>query len=91
MPAAISKRLKSGENPIADHHSSITIVFTDFVGFTQISSSLTADEIVSFLNEVFIEFDLICEMLELEKIKTIGDAYFLAGGLDPTITDHPLR
>eukprot|EP01065_Artemidia_motanka_P010291 TRINITY_DN15433_c0_g1_i1.p1 TRINITY_DN15433_c0_g1~~TRINITY_DN15433_c0_g1_i1.p1 ORF type:complete len:2330 (+),score=588.57 TRINITY_DN15433_c0_g1_i1:977-6991(+) len=91
LPAKISHRLKSGENPIADFHHNITICFTDFCGFTSIASKLNAVEIVTFLNEVFIEFDLIVEMLELEKIKTIGDAYFLAGGLDPNITDHSLR
>jgi len=91
LPANISHRLKSGESPIADFHQNITICFTDFVGFTSIASKLNAVEIVTFLNEVFIEFDLIVEMYELEKIKTIGDAYFLAGGLDPNITDHSLR
>eukprot|EP01062_Namystynia_karyoxenos_P066608 TRINITY_DN60517_c0_g1_i1.p1 TRINITY_DN60517_c0_g1~~TRINITY_DN60517_c0_g1_i1.p1 ORF type:complete len:2287 (+),score=694.22 TRINITY_DN60517_c0_g1_i1:128-6988(+) len=91
LPANISQRLKSGENPIADFHRNITICFTDFCGFTSIASKLNAVEIVTFLNEVFIEYDLIVEMLELEKIKTIGDAYFLAGGLDPNVTDHSLR
>ena len=91
LPENISKRLKSGESPIADTHASITILFTDFVGFTSISSSLSAVEIISFLNEVFIEFDMIAELLGLEKIKTIGDAYFMAGGLNPSITDHAVR
>jgi len=52
---------------------------------------MQAAEIVDFLNEVFLEFDTIVELLELEKIKTIGDAYFMAGGLDPRITDHAMR
>eukprot|EP01060_Flectonema_neradi_P007584 TRINITY_DN15323_c0_g1_i1.p1 TRINITY_DN15323_c0_g1~~TRINITY_DN15323_c0_g1_i1.p1 ORF type:complete len:2209 (+),score=421.25 TRINITY_DN15323_c0_g1_i1:53-6628(+) len=91
LPENVSRRLKSGENPIADMHNSVTILFTDFVGFTSISSQLNAVEIVSFLNEVFIEFDNIGELLEIEKIKTIGDAYFMAGGLDHTITDHAHR
>ncbi|CUG94185.1 guanylate cyclase, putative [Bodo saltans] len=52
---------------------------------------MRADEIVDFLNEVFLEFDTIVELLELEKIKTIGDAYFMAGGLDPRISDHAMR
>ena len=91
LPENVSRRLKSGENPIADMHNSVTILFTDFVGFTSISSNLNAVEIVSFLNEVFIEFDNIGELLEIEKIKTIGDAYFMAGGLDHTITDHAHR
>eukprot|EP01063_Lacrimia_lanifica_P021158 TRINITY_DN2841_c2_g1_i1.p1 TRINITY_DN2841_c2_g1~~TRINITY_DN2841_c2_g1_i1.p1 ORF type:complete len:2211 (+),score=876.08 TRINITY_DN2841_c2_g1_i1:80-6712(+) len=91
LPENISRRLKSGESPIADTHASITILFTDFVGFTSISSNLSAVEIVSFLNEVFIEYDLIADLMGLEKIKTIGDAYFMAGGLKPSITDHAVR
>lgn len=91
LPQKIAARLKSGEQPIADTHPCLTILFTDFVGFTKRSSSMRADEIVDFLNEVFLEFDTIVELLELEKIKTIGDAYFMAGGLDPRISDHAMR
>eukprot|EP00658_Telonema_sp_P-2_P027265 TRINITY_DN2108_c0_g1_i2.p1 TRINITY_DN2108_c0_g1~~TRINITY_DN2108_c0_g1_i2.p1 ORF type:complete len:520 (+),score=91.38 TRINITY_DN2108_c0_g1_i2:213-1772(+) len=91
LPTKIAKRLKAGEQPIADMHESISILFTDLVGFTKRSSSMAAFEIVDFLNEIFLEFDTIAELLELEKIKTIGDAYFLAGGLDPTIKDHAMR
>jgi class 3 adenylate cyclase len=91
LPQEISMRLKSGESPIADMHHNITILFTDFVGFTKISSGKTAEQIVDFLNEVFVEFDMIAEILELNKIKTIGDAYFLAGGLDHKIKDHAIR
>lgn len=91
LPQKIAARLKSGEQPIADTHPCLTILFTDFVGFTKRSSNMRADEIVDFLNEVFLEFDTIVELLELEKIKTIGDAYFMAGGLDPRISDHAMR
>eukprot|EP00755_Sulcionema_specki_P038155 Sspe_Gene.23408::Locus_9097_Transcript_1_1_Confidence_1.000_Length_2713::g.23408::m.23408 len=91
LPANISRRLKSGESQIADMHNSLTILFTDLVGFTSISSNLSAVEIISFLNEVFTEFDLIAETLELEKIKTIGDAYFMVGGLENEDSDHALR
>ena len=78
LPQKIAARLKSGEQPIADTHPCLTILFTDFVGFTKRSSTMRADEIVDFLNEVFLEFDTIVELLELEKIKT-SDAYFMAG------------
>ena len=91
LPQSISARLKAGESPIADEHPCITILFTDFVGFTNISSSMVAEEVVDFLNEVFVEFDTVTELLALEKIKTIGDAYFMAGGLDPAIVDHAMR
>jgi class 3 adenylate cyclase len=91
LPQKIASRLKSGEQPIADMHRCLTILFTDFVGFTKRSSNMQAAEIVDFLNEVFLEFDTVTELLELEKIKTIGDAYFMAGGLDPRMTDHAMR
>eukprot|EP00796_Vickermania_ingenoplastis_P008635 gene8635-6066_t len=91
LPQKIANRLKSGEQPIADTHECVTILFTDFVGFTKRSSSMQAREIVDFLNEVFLEFDTVVELLALEKIKTIGDAFFMAGGLDPHVTDHALR
>ena len=91
LPQKIASRLKSGEQPIADMHRCLTILFTDFVGFTKRSSTMQAPQIVDFLNEVFLEFDTVVELLELEKIKTIGDAYFMAGGLDPRMTDHAMR
>lgn len=91
LPQKIANRLKSGEQPIADTHECVTILFTDFVGFTKRSSTMQAGEIVAFLNEVFLEFDTVVELLALEKIKTIGDAFFMAGGLDPHVSDHALR
>lgn len=91
LPQKIANRLKKGEQPIADTHDCVTILFTDFVGFTKRSSTMQADEIVEFLNEVFLEFDTVVELLALEKIKTIGDAFFMAGGLDQSVSDHALR
>jgi class 3 adenylate cyclase len=91
LPQNISARLKRGEVPIADTHQSLTFLFTDFVGFTSISGTMTAVEIVDFLNEVFVEFDSVASMLQLDKIKTVGDAYFMAGGLNPAIVDHAVR
>eukprot|EP00759_Apiculatamorpha_spiralis_P056862 PhF_6_TR8316/c0_g1_i1/m.12909 len=91
LPQKISKRLKAGETPIADEHKCVTILFSDFVNFTLTSSTLSAPEVVEFLNEVFCEFDVICDLLEVEKIKTIGDAYFVVGGLDASQVDHAMR
>eukprot|EP00760_Papus_ankaliazontas_P018314 PhM_4_TR17459/c0_g1_i1/m.36756 len=91
LPQKISKRLKAGETPIADEHQDVTILFSDFVNFTLTSSSLSAPEVVEFLNDVFCEFDVICDLLEVEKIKTIGDAYFVVGGLDEAQVDHCMR
>lgn len=91
LPPKIAARLKGGELPIADTHDCVTMLFTDFVGFTKRSSTMVAREIVEFLNEVFLEFDTVVELLRLEKIKTIGDAFFMAGGLDDSVQDHGLR
>jgi len=91
LPPEISARVKGGERLIADIHPSVTMMFTDLVGFTSLCSGKTAVQIVDFLNEIFIEFDLIASGLKLEKIKTIGDAYFMAGGLNPSVTDHGVR
>src|SRR6185437_15148859 len=72
LPQAIIDRLEGGEQTIADRYSSITALFSDCVGFTQISSS----------------FDALCEEHGVEKIKTIGDAYLAVGGLPGTRHDH---
>jgi class 3 adenylate cyclase len=66
-------------------HDSVTILFTDFVGFTQASSIMPANRMVSELNEIFGEFDRITEEFGVEKIKTIGDAYMAVAGA----TSHP--
>eukprot|EP01012_Entosiphon_sulcatum_P063860 TRINITY_DN9203_c0_g1_i1.p1 TRINITY_DN9203_c0_g1~~TRINITY_DN9203_c0_g1_i1.p1 ORF type:complete len:2124 (+),score=299.50 TRINITY_DN9203_c0_g1_i1:120-6491(+) len=91
LPPSISKRLKAGERPIADFNKSVTILFTDFVGFTEMSSKMSARNIVVFLNNIFSLFDDVVDELGLEKIKTIGDAYFLVGGLHRKAADHALR
>lgn len=60
----------------------IAIMFTDFVGFTEISKSITAKELISELNDIFSAFDGITERYSSERIKTIGDAYMCVSGLD---------
>jgi class 3 adenylate cyclase len=63
-------------------------VFSDFVGFTEISSSLPVGTVVMSLNRMFSAFDAACAALGVEKIKTIGDAYLAAAGLPDTNPDH---
>ena len=82
LPEAIVKRLAAGETRIADRHESVAVVFSDFVGFTDVSSQLGADVLVDELNALFSAFDAACERFGVEKIKTIGDAYLAAAGLD---------
>jgi adenylate cyclase len=88
LPQAIIDRLEAGEETIADRYESVTALFSDFVGFTGISSELDAEALVAELNLLFSRFDALCEEHGVEKIKTIGDAYFAVGGLSDTRSDH---
>jgi adenylate cyclase len=88
LPETIVERLDQGERLIADRYDDVAVVFSDFVGFTEISSRLPVDELVSSLNGLFSAFDAACLALGVEKIKTIGDAYMAAAGLPGTRPDH---
>ncbi len=88
LPTAIVERLKSGEKTIADDVDEVTVLFCDLVGFTEFSATLSAAEVVSRLNEIFLRFDTLVEENGLEKIKTIGDAYLVVGGLPGSNPDH---
>lgn len=88
LPQPIIDRLNAGEEPIADRYDDVAVVFSDFVGFTEISASLPASTLVSSLNGLFSAFDAACAELSVEKIKTIGDAYMAAAGLPGTAPDH---
>jgi adenylate cyclase len=86
MPTSIASRLKNDPNEIiADHFNEVTILFADIVGFTPRASQSPPHE-VRYLNRVFSQFDRLAEKYRLEKIKTIGDAYMVAGGMpDPLL------
>jgi adenylate cyclase len=88
LPQPIIDRLNAGEELIADRHDDVAVVFSDFVGFTEISARLPAATLVSELNAIFSRFDASCETLGVEKIKTIGDAYMAAAGLAGGSGDH---
>ena len=81
LPASIAERLKKGEGLIADRFEDMSVLFADVVGFTQISRDLSPSALVEMLNHIFSLFDRVAERLVLEKIKTMGDAYMVAGGL----------
>jgi len=80
LPEPIAQRLKD-EQSIADAHANVSVMFADIVDFTRLSERVSPTRIVTLLNEVFSGFDALSERHELEKIKTIGDAYMVAGGL----------
>ena len=88
LPAAIAERLKQETNPIAEQFEEATILFADIVGFTPLSASISPTELVNLLNNVFSLFDKLAEKHGLEKIKTIGDAYMVAGGLPMPMENH---
>ena len=81
LPADIAEELKIHGKAEARDFDLVSILFTDFKGFTEQSAKLSAAELVSEINTCFEAFDGICEKYEVEKIKTIGDAYMAAGGL----------
>jgi adenylate cyclase len=88
LPKPIADRLKKGEKNIAGSYPEVTVLFSDLVGFTKMSATKTAPELVKLLNDIFSRFDKRAELLGLEKIKTIGDAYMAVGGLPIPRSDH---
>ena len=88
LPKPIADRLKKGEKNIAGSYPEVTVLFSDLVGFTKMSAKKTAPELVKLLNDIFSRFDKRAELLGLEKIKTIGDAYMAVGGLPIPRSDH---
>jgi adenylate cyclase len=88
LPETIADRLKQGESNIADGFAEVTILFADIVGFTEISSRTSPQELVELLNKIFSAFDHLTDRYGLEKIKTIGDNYMVAGGLPVSCANH---
>lgn len=88
LPESIATRLKENPKIIADSFDSVSVLFADLVGFTKLSARLTPEELVEHLNEMFSEFDKLTEKYGLEKIKTIGDAYMVSGGLPTPDSNH---
>ena len=88
LPATIAERLKRGERIIADACSEVTIVFADIVGFTDLSSRIPAEQVVQLLSDLMSDFDRLALEHNIEKIKTIGDAYMAVAGLPDSRPDH---
>ena len=88
LPKAIADRLKQNQETIADSFTEATVLFADIVGFTQLSQRISPTELVKLLNEIFSAFDQLTETYGLEKIKTIGDAYMVVGGLPTPCDKH---
>jgi class 3 adenylate cyclase len=89
LPAEIAKELQRYGTAVPRYYESVTVLFTDFKGFTMLAEKLAPKELVSVLNDFFIAFDEIISRNGLEKIKTIGDAYMCAGGIPLENSNHP--
>lgn len=81
LPAPVARRLKQQDETVADGFADVTVMFADIVNFTSIAGGMSPNQVFMMLNQVFSEFDSLAEKHGLEKIKTIGDAYMVAGGL----------
>jgi class 3 adenylate cyclase len=88
LPQPIAQRLMLEEKNIADGFPSVSVMFADIVNFTQLAGDMPPNRMVSLLNDIFSGFDMLAEKHGLEKIKTIGDAYMVAGGLDEVGGEH---
>lgn len=87
LPASTARRLKAGEGRIADRVEEVAVLFADVVDFTPISESLSPEEIVEMLDDLFSAFDALADRWGLEKIKTIGDAYMAVSGVPVPVPD----
>lgn len=88
LPEPIAGRLKKGEQTIADSFKEVTVLFSDIVGFTELSQKVNASQLVFMLNDLFSAFDHLAQKYGIEKIKTIGDAYMAVSGLPVPRDDH---
>lgn len=82
LPGPVAERLKHDKQTIADGFADVTVMFADIVNFTRVAEGLSPQQVFSMLNRIFSSFDELAEQFGMEKIKTIGDAYMVAGGLN---------
>ncbi len=88
LPESIAARIKQGETTIVDRFPEVSVLFADIVNFTELTTRLPGTMLVRLLDEIFTRFDLLAQEQGLEKIKTIGDAYMVVGGLPTPRADH---
>lgn len=88
LPKPIAEKLKQNHHTIADSFPEATVLFADIVNFTELALTRSPIELVNLLNQIFSAFDQLAEYHGLEKIKTIGDAYMVVGGLPVIREDH---
>ena len=88
LPASVAATLKEGQQTIAEHFDEVSILFADIVGYTPLSATVNAGDLVEMLNEIYSEWDLIMARFGPEKIRTMGDAYMAASGVPVPRADH---
>ena len=88
LPRHVADELKTSGSVRPARHEHVTILFTDFVGFTKVARTVRPEELIEELDRIFLQFDLISERNGIEKLKTIGDAYMCAGGLPVASPTH---
>lgn len=88
LPASIAEELKSQKKIIANSFQDVTVMFADIVGFTELSHNKKPEQVVEILNRIFSVFDRLTDTYGLEKIKTIGDAYMVVGGMPTQMPGH---
>lgn len=80
LPESVANRMKNGEQNIVDHYSQVSVMFCDIAGFTKMAAQISPQELVKLLNLTFSHFERICEKHQVEKIKTVGDAFVAVSG-----------
>lgn len=88
LPGPIAERLKNDNQAIADGFADVTVMFVDIVNFTKVAEGMSPQQVFSMLNRIFSSFDELAEEFGMEKIKTIGDAYMVAGGLNNEMDNY---
>jgi adenylate cyclase len=88
LPGPVAERLKNSNRIIADGFADVTVMFADIVNFTQVAANMSPSQVFTMLNRIFSAFDELAEQYGLEKIKTIGDAYMVAGGLNEDLPEY---
>jgi len=88
LPSSVAEELKANDSVSPRHYESASVLFTDFVGFTQIAEGMSPSELIAELDACFSCFDSIARKHKLEKIKTIGDSYMAVGGVPTANRTH---
>ena len=91
LPKNTAKELKSGRKAGPYHYNMVTVLFSDIQGFTKISEQMDSELLIDELDKFFLQFDTVVEKYNIEKIKTIGDAYMCAGGIPVKNRTNPVE